>query len=171
MWRQFSIQQIIYIFISTTSASIAKIYCQLRFHYNQANGTSRLYFRPTKFVMYPYLSFDKKLISILYVKFIYRKNVRTWKEYRFNCKYSAKISNIRTIWENISTRCPVCLRRVNNLSKRITFPLPFSIITSLSMFSSSGGRVNDVWLQHFLSSIIIFTKLDTFPFSPLLRAL
>ena len=47
----------------------------------------------------------------------------TWKGNWRYFKYSASISNIRTIWEKIRTLLPRSLRRINSLSRRISFPL------------------------------------------------
>ena len=60
---------------------------------------------------------------------IFLKNVRTSvtahspRIFARYFKYSASISNIRTIWEKIRTLLPRSLRRINSLSRRISFPL------------------------------------------------
>ena len=115
------------------------------------------------------------------------------------CMYSASRSNIRTIWENMSTRWPVCFRRTSSLSNRYNFPLPRrrlykwrkraggkerereieklmhteTILTCRGSVTSgvSGIRTRWVWLQHFFSSITRLMKPVMLPLTPLLRAL
>lgn len=96
----------------------------------------------------------------------------TWWLKCLACRYSATISSMRTICENISTLCPVSLSRHNSLSSNNSLPLPLSKAWNLSVVSSSSGsRISCVWLQHFFSSIIMFTKLPILPFRPFDNAL
>lgn len=49
---------------------------------------------------------------------------RRWNGKCLSCRYSARMSNIRTIWENIRTRWPVSLKRSKSLSNKTSFPDP-----------------------------------------------
>jgi len=48
-----------------------------------------------------------------------------WKLKCLSCKYSARMSNIMTIWEKMSTRWPPSFKRHSNLSNKNNFPLPW----------------------------------------------
>ena len=50
---------------------------------------------------------------------------RRWKLKCLSCRYSARISNIMTIWEKMSTRWPPSFKRHSNLSNKNNFPLPW----------------------------------------------
>ena len=50
----------------------------------------------------------------------------TWNWKRLYFMYSARMSNILTICENISTLCPVACNLTSSLSKRYSLPLPLS---------------------------------------------
>lgn len=49
---------------------------------------------------------------------------RRWNGKCRSCKYSARMSSIRTICEKINTRCPVSRKRISSLSNSTSLPDP-----------------------------------------------
>jgi len=66
------------------------------------------------------------LLLSFYSTAVDRKQGVTWKPNRLSCIYSARMSNIRTICEKMSTRCPASFNLSSSLSSRINLPLLFT---------------------------------------------
>lgn len=81
------------------------------------------------FLSFPLIQKQKFFVKLIETKRLstmplQQKCYQTWKRNLLRCKYSAKISNMRTICEKIKTRWPVSFRRTSSLSSKKSFPLP-----------------------------------------------